>query len=41
MDEFSKKANLDKLDRQIEEFKSKNTKIALKDLKFRTMAGEW
>ena len=33
MDEFSKKANLDKLDRQIEEFKSKNEKDVPKILK--------
>ena len=33
MDEFSKKANLDKLDRQIEEFKSKKEKDAPKRLK--------
>ena len=33
MDKFSKKANLDKLDRQIEEFKSKNEKDAPKRLK--------
>ena len=33
MDEFSKKANLDKLDRQIEEFKSKKEKSAPKRLK--------
>ena len=33
MDEFSKKANLDKLDRQIEEFKSKKHKNSPKILK--------
>ena len=33
MDEFSKKANLDKLDRQIEEFKSKKKKDTPKRLK--------
>ena len=33
MDEFSKKANLDKLDRQIEEFKSKKHKNSTKRLK--------
>ena len=33
MDEYSKKANLDKLDRQIEEFKSKKEKDAPKKLK--------
>ena len=33
MDEFSKKANLDKLDRQIEEFKSKKQKSRPKRLK--------
>ena len=33
MDEFSKKANLDKLDRQIEEFKSKKHKNSPKRLK--------
>ena len=33
MNEFSKKANLDKLDRQIEEFKSKKAKHAPKRLK--------
>ena len=33
MEEFSKKANLEKLDRQIEEFKSKNEKDAPKRLK--------
>ena len=33
MDEFSKRANLDKLDRQIEEFKSKKAKGVPKRLK--------
>ena len=33
MDKFSKKANLDKLDRQIEEFKSKKHKNSPKRLK--------
>ena len=33
MDEFSKKVNLDKLDRQIEEFKSKKHKNSPKRLK--------
>jgi len=33
MDEFSKKANLDKLDRRIEEFKSKKHKNSPKRLK--------
>ena len=33
MDEFSKKANLEKLDRQIEEFKSKKHKNSPKRLK--------
>ena len=33
MNEFSKKANLDKLDRKLEEFKSKKEKISPKQIK--------
>ena len=33
MDEFSKKANLDKLDRKLEEFKSKKEKVSTKQIK--------
>ena len=33
MDEFSKKANLDKLDRKLEEFKSKKEKVSPKQIK--------
>ena len=33
MNEFSKKANLDKLDRKLEEFKSKKEKVSPKQIK--------
>ena len=33
MNEFSKKANLDKLDRKLEEFKSKKEKVSTKQIK--------
>ncbi len=33
MDEFSKKANLDKLDRKLEEFRSKKEKVSPKQIK--------
>ena len=33
MNEFSKKANLDKLDRKLEEFKSKKEKVCTKQIK--------
>ena len=33
MNEFSKKANLDKLDRKLEEFKSKKKKVSPKQIK--------
>ena len=33
MDEFSKKLNLDKLDRKLEEFKSKKEKVSPKQIK--------
>ena len=33
MNEFSKKANLDKLDRKLEEFKSKKVKVSPKQIK--------